>query len=154
MAIHLIRHGHAGSRSAWTGEDRARPLSGKGQAQADGLVALLEGEPVGAIRSSPYARCTQTVAPLAGARGLEVVEEPTLAEGACVDDVVDLLLALAPQDPVLCSHGDVIPAVLRRLLAEGMRADVGALSKKGSTWRLEVADGRIARGAYLPPPSR
>ena len=53
---------------------------------------------------------------------------------------------------VLCSHGDVIPTLVRHLVAEGMRSDVGALAKKGSTWRLEVRDGRVVEGRYLPPP--
>lgn len=152
MAIHLIRHAHAGSRSAWTGEDRDRPLSGKGQAQADRLVPLLEDQAVGGVWSSPYARCVQTVEPIARARGLVVHEEPALAEGADVEDVLALVRALADRDPVLCSHGDVIPALVRRLLSDGMRAEQGAVAKKASTWRLEVVDGRIACGTYLAPP--
>ena len=152
VAIHLIRHAHAGNRSGWAGEDRDRPLSAKGCTQADGLIDLLDGQSVGGVWSSPYARCVQTVAPLARARGLTVVEDPLLAEGTPVDAVLARLLDLADRDPVVCSHGDVIPAVVRRLLAEGVPADAGAVAKKGSTWRLEVDDGRISAGRYLPPP--
>ena len=49
MEIHLVRHAHAGNRSAWRGDDRVRPLSAKGRAQADAIADALErGVPAGA----------------------------------------------------------------------------------------------------------
>ena len=153
MAIHLIRHAHAGRRSAWDGDDRQRPLSDKGRRQADGLVALLDGEPVGEIWSSPYRRCIETVLPLGRSRGIEVTEEPLLTEGASAERLLACLRDRTTHDLVLCSHGDVIPSLVRLLLAGGMRADGGVVAKKASTWRLEVDRGQITSGRYLPPPT-
>ena len=41
VTIFLIRHGKAGSRREWDGDDSLRPLSRPGVAQAQGLVPLL-----------------------------------------------------------------------------------------------------------------
>ncbi|MGE5764485.1 MAG: NUDIX hydrolase, partial [Mycobacterium leprae] len=40
-AIVVVRHGRAGRRRDWTGDDRARPLDAQGQAQAEALAPLL-----------------------------------------------------------------------------------------------------------------
>jgi broad specificity phosphatase PhoE len=63
--------------------------------------------------SSPYVRCTQTVALL----GLEIVLDERLAEGAPVELTLALLREL--DDTVACTHGDVIEAVLGRGLKKG-----------------------------------
>ena len=65
MAVLVVRHAKAGDRSSWPGADRDRPLSGKGRRQAEALVdTLSDWKPV-RILSSPFARCVQTVEPLA-----------------------------------------------------------------------------------------
>ena len=52
---------------------------------------------------------------------------------------------------VLCSHGDLIPKVIRRLVAKGMRTTAPNLSQKGSTWVLEIVDGEPVSAVYQPP---
>jgi 8-oxo-dGTP diphosphatase len=151
VPIYLVRHGHAGSRSSWPGDDDLRPLSERGHRQAEGLAELLDGHPVGAVHSSPALRCTATVAPLADRRGLGVVVAPELAEGVDPERTLRWLLAHAERDPVACSHGDVIPKVIRLLTARGMEAVPGGASKKGSLWVLEVCDGHVTAGTYHPP---
>ena len=54
--ILLIRHGRAGKRSAWAGDDSLRPLDTKGRRQAAALPALLAGFGIERILSSPYRR--------------------------------------------------------------------------------------------------
>ncbi|MGZ4717068.1 MAG: SixA phosphatase family protein, partial [Acidimicrobiales bacterium] len=78
MPVYLIRHAHAGSRAGWGGDDDARPLSPKGRAQTTGLTTWLADQPVDEVRSSPSARCRQTVEPLAASHGLEVESDRTL----------------------------------------------------------------------------
>lgn len=151
MATYLIRHAHAGSRSSWRGDDIDRPLSDKGTKQAAWLVDHLEGETVGAIYSSPSTRCIQTVEPLARHRGLTVVTARELAEGADTDRAVAFLLAHADERPALCSHGDLIPKMIRRMIAAGMKAPASGASQKGSVWELEVDGARVTTGRYHPP---
>src|SRR5690606_35714758 len=83
MIIHLVRHAHAGNRSAWTDDDSQRPLSEKGRAQATAIAAALVPElsarsadhhgsgPV-ELWSSPFVRCVQTLEPLGVRLDLEV----------------------------------------------------------------------------------
>lgn len=141
MIVLLVRHGRAGERSRWAGDDRLRPLDGKGRRQAEGLVELLVGYPVDRVLSSPYVRCTQTVAPLAESRGLELEEVHELAEGSTREDVMRLLERLGATCPVLCTHGDVVDEL------------VGEELPKGSTQVLELEDGRLSRGPYLDRPA-
>jgi len=80
MTVILLRHASAGDRTAWQGDDRLRPLDERGRKQALELVGRLRARGVERVVSSPYVRCTQTVAPL----GLEIVPDERLAAGAPV----------------------------------------------------------------------
>ena len=64
MTVVLLRHASAGHRERWEGDDRLRPLDKKGRRQADALCAILRERGISRVLSSPYVRCTQTVAPL------------------------------------------------------------------------------------------
>jgi hypothetical protein len=81
VSVLLVRHAKAGDREKWDAPDDLRPLTAKGEAQAEALVDLLAGYDIDRVLSSPYLRCTQTVAPLASARGLAVEPCDDLAEG-------------------------------------------------------------------------
>lgn len=147
MAVYLVRHAIALGRSEWSGDDAERPLTKRGERQAEALVGLLAGVDVRRIRSSPAVRCVHTVVPVARRLGLDVEADDTLFEGSPTRKVVHLLeqAAAAKGDSVLCSHGDVIPEVLRRLVPG---SDLHCA--KGSTWRLEW-DGEHVDAVYLPP---
>lgn len=155
MAVYLVRHGNALGRGEWAGDDAERPLTGRGRRQAAGLVDQLAGADVRRVRSSPAARCLSTVHPLALARGLELVADDALFEGFNGPAATDLARTLAAEDgdAVLCSHGDIIPEVLRRLARDGMDLADDLLCAKASTWRLHTDAGRITAATYLPPPA-
>lgn len=111
----LVRHASAGDRQAWTDDDRLRPLDDKGRRQAAELASVLSSTDVRRIVSSPYARCVQTVEPLAAALGLEVELDERLAEGAGL-----AAQALLEENGVVaCTHGDVIQDLLGRGLKKG-----------------------------------
>ncbi|MCU0309682.1 MAG: histidine phosphatase family protein [Acidimicrobiales bacterium] len=151
MPIHVVRHAHAGKRSEWDDDDRLRPLSPRGVAQAAWLADLLAGDGITRVVSSPHTRCVQTVAPLAAALGLEVETSPRLTEGADYDDALAAVMELEADNGIACSHGDVIPQVLRRLKARSMVVDGPLLDQKGSVWVLDVRDGVARHGRYVPP---
>ncbi len=92
--------------------------------------------------SSPYLRCTQTVAPLAAARGLDVEEVAELAEGSTNEDVLRLLRSLDARCVVLCTHGDVVDEL------------VGEEQPKGSTDVLELDGDRLSRVRHLGRPPK
>ena len=41
VQLHLLRHAHAGDPEGWTGPDAARPLSAKGEKQAERMGRFL-----------------------------------------------------------------------------------------------------------------
>lgn len=137
----LVRHAKAGDRAGWTGDDRLRPLDGRGHRQADALVPPLAGYLLTRLVSSPYIRCVQTLEPLSARLAMPVERHEALAEGASAEQVLALLGRLGPGPAVLCTHGDVMEALVGE----------GEPKKKGSTWLLARRDGGIQPVRYWPP---
>jgi 8-oxo-dGTP diphosphatase len=134
MPILLVRHAHAGRRSAYRGDDRTRPLSPRGLAQADALIPLLGGFRPQRILSSPFVRCCETVRPVAEALGLAVESVDELAEGHGAD-ALRLLERMAGESAVLCTHGDVATDVLETLALDYTATERRSLRlQKGEVW--------------------
>lgn len=150
--LFLVRHAAAGSRSDWKKDDRLRPLSSRGEKQALGLARTLATHPIDRILTSPYVRCRQTLEPLADKLGIEIEERDELAEGEGFKGARDLCRELAGTNSILCSHGDVIPALLDWMARHGMALKSAFECKKGSTWEIEVRAGEFRRARYWPPP--
>ena len=119
----------------------------------------LRDEEVNRVLSSPYVRCRESVEPLAASRGIPVEDADELTEGSPLTDSLALLDKVMDQPTVLCTHGDVIGEILHHLAGRHVQFDAGddaASSElrfpKGSTWVLDVDDGEVVRGRYLPAP--
>lgn len=159
MPLFLVRHAQAGSRHGFSGDDTLRPLTGRGRHQgADiaGLLVDLVGTMPVTLRSSPYRRCIETVAPYAAATGTPLHIEPWLGEGPS-DEARDRVRTTAPavhdRAEVWCSHGDIIPAVIEMLAAQD-HLDLGAgpRAQKASIWVLDVnPDDRFTSATYIGP---
>jgi 8-oxo-dGTP pyrophosphatase MutT (NUDIX family)/phosphohistidine phosphatase SixA len=150
--LYLLRHAKAGDRRDWTEDDLHRPLTKKGRWQSEALVAQFRDLPLDRVLSSPYDRCTQTVRPLAIARRLPLEETAVLAEGAELAETVAFLHELSGA-AVLCSHGDVIPAVVLHLAERGAPMAGREDWKKGSTWVLERDGGLFTGARHLDAPA-
>lgn len=164
--LHLVRHGSAGHRDNSNPYDSDRKLDGKGHRQAERLVQQLAGHQLLTVVSSPLIRCVQTVEPLAAANGLGVTVNPAFAEMMPVDRawraLEDLALALdsavatppdidRPLAAVVCSHGDMIPDLLRTAVMRGTRVLGPSGWAKGSIWSLTGWDGvTFATASYTP----
>ena len=153
MTLYLVRHAHAGDRYQWDGDDVERPISPKGRRQTEAITEVLAAEPVTRVLTSPYVRCQQTVAPLADRLSVPLEVEEVLAEGTAGSIALGLARDLRDEVAVLCSHGDVIPELLAELLADGMAMVGPRRCEKGSVWRIDVEQGRFARGTYLGRPA-
>jgi phosphohistidine phosphatase SixA len=151
MPLYLVRHAKAGSRSGWLGPDEARPLSKSGREQAQGIKRLLAEWPVPRVMSSPFVRCVETVTPLSNKLGRSVETTRVLAEGHAAGAVLELMAAL-PDYAVLCSHGDLIPAVIDALARRGMVVDGEPDWRKGATWVLDRDGDEFVRANAMPPP--
>lgn len=120
MTIVLLRHASAGDRLDWRGDDMLRPLDEHGRAQALALRDSLLRRGVVLVVSSPYVRCTETVAPLAASLGVSIELDDRLAEGAGGVGARELLAAR--DGCVACTHGDIVEELIGRPLKKGAAA--------------------------------
>jgi broad specificity phosphatase PhoE len=130
---YLVRHAHADDKHAWAGPDRLRPLSEAGRREAHGLSTQLRDYRITWILSSPATRCLQTVEPLAHRRGLPVEPAQVLGVDADSGELVTLLLDPAVGAAVLCSHGELIGAILERVGGHDLDDETELAWPKGST---------------------
>lgn len=116
----LVRHSLAEPRSGWDGPDPLRPLRPAGVRRAADLMDLLAAYAPTRLLSSPSVRCLATVDPYACARGLPVRTRVGLSEEGFERDPehatrhLERLLVRA-EPAALCTHGPVVPGLLRRL---------------------------------------
>jgi 8-oxo-dGTP diphosphatase len=150
--LFLMRHAAAGDRSASDGVDAIRPITKKGRRQAEAMADYLKPRGIERIYTSPYTRCVQTVEPLAEAIGSKVIEHDTLAEGPDIDGAYGLADELVGYNAVLCTHGDVIPAVMNRMMWAGLTLESRFYCSKASIWEIDLEGGRFTTARYVPPP--
>ena len=151
MTLYIVRHAEAGERAAWTGDDRRRPLTATGRRQAEVLAELHAAHPFDRIHSSPARRCVDTVRPIAEQRGIPLTEDDALAEGTPFDTIDRLLRRASAHHVLLCSHGDVIGAIVTTLKHHRL-IPRSAGWPKASTWILDGwpdPDGT----RFVPPPA-
>jgi len=156
VTVLLVRHARAGRRDRWKGDDRLRPLSKKGKAQAAGLPELLapwigQVEPV--LLSSSWSRCLETLRPISDQLDVPVSVDDALAEGMALKAVDAFGGWLARPLMVLCTHGDVVEALLASVGEAGVDPGRQASAAKGSVWVIEGGREGIRSASYLPPPA-
>jgi phosphohistidine phosphatase SixA len=138
--IVLLRHALAGHKWANPAADVGRGLNREGREAVAGLPAvLLEHVVPRALLSSPYRRCTDTIAPAAERFGLTVETQDELLPDAGLADAMRLLLE-AVEGAVLCTHGELITRVLGGLECE-----------KGGFWVIGRRGEAIVPLVYVPP---
>nr|BFE83707.1 hypothetical protein GCM10020093_063080 [Planobispora longispora] len=138
----LVRHGVAGSRQEWRGDDDLRPLDETGTAQAGVLADALYGYRPVELVSSPSRRCVQTLEPYAERAGLEIRHEPLLSERdydlrASRRLVAEALSADRPA--ALCSHGKVLTELISGIVDRPADSHL----RKGAFLVLHRAGGRV-----------
>lgn len=157
VPLYIVRHAKAGSRSEFDGDDRDRPLTNSGRRQAAELASRLAAVSPTLIVSSPYRRCIETLEPLGVAIETEVRIDDRLGEFGDKQTrldtaLLDLLYSL-PDRSVLCSHGDVIPAIISVLTDGGMRVFGEPQWSKASVWVVQRVDDRFVEAHAWPPPA-
>ncbi|KQR53947.1 DNA mismatch repair protein MutT [Leifsonia sp. Leaf336] len=125
FALIALRHGKAVPRGGWDGPDAARPLTDRGVKQAAGDVPTLRAWRPRRIITSDAVRCIATVAPLAAATGVKPRREAGISQDAYEEGRGDIRRVVGKRvrsrkTAVLCSHGPVLPEILREIaLATG-----------------------------------
>lgn len=110
MQILLVRHGHAGTKEGWADDDRLRPLDARGRRQAKHLVGIVAPMHPTRLLSSPYARCLQTMEPVAAKTGLVVEEDEGLTPNAG-PAALELVRSLSSPEPSLSISSLSIPSL-------------------------------------------
>lgn len=152
MALYIVRHGNAGKRSQWDGPDMTRPLNDLGRIQAKELSLKIAAIAPTWLVSSPYLRCIQTLQDLSDLTGLPILADERLAENGDMTAILQML-EQAPDRAVICSHGDVIPALIRILENRGMAITTSPSWHKASVWVIERSGATFISAAAWPPPS-
>lgn len=153
----VVRHGTAGSKSRFSGNDSDRPLDKKGRAQAEALVGQLLAFGATDVFAAARVRCHQTVEPIAEELGVAIGNEPTLTAEAYECDPErgrSRVLQIVAQDdtPVICTQGEVIPDLIAWWCdRDGLRAD-SSRNRKGSTWVLSLLDGHLVAADHISSP--
>ncbi|WP_327089315.1 NUDIX hydrolase [Nonomuraea sp. NBC_01738] len=107
----LVRHGSAGSRQAWTGDDDLRPLDAEGRAQAATIAQILPAYRPELLLSSPSRRCVQTLPGL----GMEIRTDRLLSEDRQDPEKTPALVDAITVPAAVCSHGKVLPELISAL---------------------------------------
>jgi 8-oxo-dGTP diphosphatase len=144
FALIVLRHGKAMPPSSWKGPDATRPLLDRGVKQAASDALALQAWRPKRIVTSSATRCVTTVTPLSVATGIEMRRTDDLSQDAYRDGVADVRAVIGKRvrsrkTAVLCSHGPVIPEILREIalatgtptgtyIADAAALEVGAFS--------------------------
>lgn len=172
----VVRHGTAGSKHRFKGDDAKRPLDKKGRAQAEALVGQLLAFGASDVYAADRVRCHQTVEPLAEELGVVIGNEPALTEEAYaanpkggrrrVLQIAGLLdesgrhgktsrspaparQSIPSHVPVICTQGKVIPDLIGWWCErDGVRPDKSR-NRKGSTWVLSLSEGRLVAADHI-----
>jgi 8-oxo-dGTP pyrophosphatase MutT (NUDIX family) len=157
QTVLIVRHGTAGSKSRYKGDDRKRPLDKHGRAQAESLVGILLAFGADKLYAANRVRCRQTLEPLAEELGAAIYDEPALTEEAYSDSRKAtrnrvLEIAAAGGTPVICTQGKVIPDLIAWWCErDGVRPDKSR-NRKGSTWVMSLSEGRLIAADHIGSP--
>jgi 8-oxo-dGTP diphosphatase len=154
QTVLIVRHGTAGSKSRFSGDDTQRPLDKKGRAQAESLTGQLLAFGATDVYAADRLRCHQTVEPLARELGVIICNEPRLTEEAYAHHPergrqrIEQIVELA-RTPVICTQGKVIPDLIAWWCErDGVRPDKSR-NRKGSTWVLSLSGGRLVAADHI-----
>jgi 8-oxo-(d)GTP phosphatase len=150
----VVRHGTAGSKHRFSGDDASRPLDKKGRAQAEALVGQLLAFGPTDVYAADRVRCHQTVEPLAEELGVVIGNEPTLTADAYAENPKRgrqrvVRIASLGRTPVICTQGEVIPDLIAWWCdRDGVQPDTSR-NRKGSTWVLSLSAGRLVAADHI-----
>ncbi|MEE3062711.1 MAG: bifunctional NUDIX hydrolase/histidine phosphatase family protein [Actinomycetota bacterium] len=150
----VVRHGTAGRKSRFSGDDTKRPLDKRGRAQAEALVPQLMAFGATDVYAADRVRCHQTVEPLAEELGVSIESESALTEEAYAKSPKrgrHRMLHIAGHEgtPVICTQGKVIPDLITWWCErDGVDPDKSR-NHKGSTWVLSLSDGRLVAADHI-----
>ena len=152
MKLYFLRHGLAGERSEWKGDDAARPLTDAGIEKMKRIAATLSQLNLGldAIITSPLARARQTAEIVAQELDLKLIEDTRLAPGFNDEQLRAILLDHPGAETVmLVGHEPDFSETINALIGGGR-----IVCKKGGLALVDLANVQSRKGelVWLIPP--
>ena len=153
IELYLLRHAHAGDPATWEGPDDVRPLSPKGEKQAERLARFLAGIEFrpDAIITSPKVRAAQTAEIVGQRLEIPIGVDDRLAGGLDLAAIEAILRdAGDPARPVLVGHDPDFTSLVEILCGTG-----NVPMRKGALARIDVRRPIAAGGGelrWLVPP--
>jgi phosphohistidine phosphatase SixA len=147
VQLHLLRHAHAGDAGGFSGPDEERPLSAKGEEQAERLGRFLAdvGFRPDAIVSSPKVRAARTAEIVAAALGLDIRLDDRLGRALDLVAIEAILFDLdEPVRPVLVGHDPDFSDIVASLCSTP-----NAPMRKGALARIDASRPLSAGGGIL-----
>lgn len=153
MLLYLLRHGLAGRRTQWKGDDSQRPLTPYGEKrmarEARSIRNLNLG--LGLILTSPLLRACQTAEIVAEALGLEeeVVIDDRLAPGLNAERLAALMRDHQAESMLLVGHEPDLSQTVAALIGGGQ-----ILFRKGALACIDLPEPASLKGKleWLIPP--
>lgn len=136
FAIIALRHAKAVPPFEFDGPDHARPLAPRGQLEAAFIVPGLAAFGPTSIRSSTALRCIQTATPVSEALGLPIKQVADLSQDAFEAGEGDIRRVIGKRvrkrkTTILCSHGPVLPEIVREVALATGTTKISAVSRAG-----------------------
>jgi phosphohistidine phosphatase len=151
--LYLLRHAHAGDPGAWDGPDDRRPLSDKGQRQAERLGRFLVavGFRPDDIITSPKVRAAQTAEIVAGQLEMKVATDERLGGQLGMAELEGVIHdAGDPERVMVVGHDPDFSDLLALLCgASAVPMRKGALARVDLRRPVEVGSGTLR---WLVPP--
>jgi len=154
MNLFFLRHGIAGDRADWKGDDSLRPLTSKGRSQLvlTAKVMASLGIEFDAVLTSPLVRARETAEIVAARLGAthRLREEPRLEPGFDVTRLSDVLAGRGrDRTLLLVGHEPDFSHTISALVGGG-----NLEMKKGGLARVTLTSDRPLRGelVWLLPP--
>ncbi len=149
MKLYFLRHGLAGDRSEWKGDDAKRPLTAEGKDKMERAAATMAKRDLRLdfIITSPYLRACETAEIVARKLKLldKLVEDDRVAYGFDIDKLAEIL-ASCPKATCLMfvGHEPDFSETIGRLMGGG-RVDM----KKGGLACVDLPDPKTMKGELL-----
>ena len=154
LQLYFLRHGQAGNRQDWHGDDTKRPLTveGKRRMKREAATIWTLGLPVDVIISSPLDRALQTAEIVAKARGsaARLVTDARLAPGFGPEHLAAIVAKhRGARGLMLVGHEPDFSETISQVTGGGRLA-----MKKGALAYVDVADHASLKGTlgWLIPP--
>ncbi|GAB3666627.1 NUDIX hydrolase [Actinocorallia lasiicapitis] len=119
VPVIVLRHASAGEKRFWPGNDLLRPLDPRGRWEAQELASLLSAYAPLRLLSSTTQRCVETLLPFSADASITTDPHYTVGSSWISDAIPRFRTELrAPHDGLLlCTHGELIPALVAALCA-------------------------------------